>query len=386
VTRALVALVLLTATAAAQPAHLDPSEALAMQSPEAPEVIVLTFGVGERIFEKFGHAAICLAWRGSGREPVCFNYGVTNFSAGEELVWGFLRGRQKFWLDPERWGAIVAFYEWEDRDIFEQTLPVTPEQAHAFERTLLGDLDEAHRYYVYDHFFDNCTTRLRDMIDRITGGKLRAGGDAQYALTFRAMGRRGLAEEPELVALTDFVAGRQLDDTPTMWQAMFYPAVLREQLRDKLGAEPVQIYHRKGRSFPTAASLGARFGMLALAAVFALPLVIAVWRRRYERLATAWAALYLGLWGVVLWGLAIVSSIPGLRWNEAVLVLVPFDLALPFLGVVLRRRYAQVRVIELLAVSILCAVGVLHQPLWIPILTAIVPLATVYASLVRSGR
>jgi hypothetical protein len=46
----------------------------------------------------------------------------------------------------------------------------------------------------------------------------------------------------------------------------------------------------------------------------------------------------------------------------------------------------RVRVVELLIVSILCAIGVLHQPLWIPILTAIVPLGIAYVSLVRSGR
>jgi uncharacterized protein DUF4105 len=380
--KAAVALLLLAATlpANAQPARLDPSELAAMQGADVPDVIVLTFGVGERIFEKFGHAAICLHWRNTGREPVCFNYGVTNFSAGSELVWGFLRGEQKFWLDPERWGATVAFYEYEDRDIWEQTLPLTPEQARAFETKLLGDLDEHHRYYVYDHFFDNCTTRLRDMIDAITGGKLRTGTDVAYAMTFREMGRRGLTEEPELLALTDFLVGRQLDDHPTLWNAMFYPAVLREQLRVHFGAEPTLIYQRKGPPFQTSASFGGRFGMLALAAAFALPLVLAAWRRRFERLALSWAALYLGLWGLALWSLVVVSTIPGLRWNEAALVLVPLDFLLPFLSPRHRHAYAKWRVIELLAVSVLCAIGVLHQPLWIPILTAIVPLATVFVS------
>jgi hypothetical protein len=66
-----------------------------------------------------------------------------------------------------------------------------------------------------------------------------------------------------------------------------------------------------------------------------------------------------------------------MRWNEAVLVLMPLDLALPLMSPVLRRRYAQLRVVGLLALSILCAVGVLHQPLGIPILTAIMPLAVV---------
>jgi hypothetical protein len=80
---------------------------------------------------------------------------------------------------------------------------------------------------------------------------------------------------------------------------------------------------------------------------------------------------------MLLWTLAIVSSIPGVRWNENVLVLVPLDIVLPFLALDRRRRYARVRVAGLLLVSALCAVGVLHQPLWIPILSALLPLSII---------
>jgi hypothetical protein len=428
------------AVAHAQPVKLGPQEVAALTAGgEVPEVIVLTFGVGPRIFEKFGHAAICLRYPMSGREPLCFNYGVTDFNAAGKLVWGFLRGEQKFWLEPERWYAMISFYEVEDRDVFEQKLALTVEQARAFEHKLLGDLaDDAHRFYIYDHFSDNCTTRLRDMIDAITGGKLRDGSDVDYPMTFRAMGRRGLAEQGTLLALTDFLIGRALDRDPTVWEAMFYPAVLREQIETKLGVKPTQIYKREGLPFAEQGSFAGRFGMLALAMIFTLPLALAAWRRRtherlasmsisserddagvaqpasnasgesrmnvndgpadprvivsprspsgtidarvsfargVERIALAWAALYLGLWGLIIWALVAVSAIPGVRWNEAVLVFVPFDLALPFVGIALRRRYARGRVIALLLISALCAVGILHQPLWIPIMSAIVPLA-----------
>ena len=71
----------------------------------------------------------------------------------------------------------------------------------------LDDLDEReHRYYIYDHFFDNCTTRLRDMIDRATGGKLRAGSDVRVPADVpRDRACAGSRRVPPLVALTDFV-------------------------------------------------------------------------------------------------------------------------------------------------------------------------------------
>jgi hypothetical protein len=373
---ALAVVVALGSVVSAQPRPLDPSELDAMVGEQPPQVILLTFGVGARIFEKFGHAALCLNYVETGREPVCFNYGVTDFNEGSTMIWSFLRTKQKFWVDPESWTDMIGFYTDEDRDIYEQVLPLTPEQARSLEREILTSLEEAHRYYHYDHFFNNCTTRLRDMIDRASAGKLHTGSDVAYALTFRQIGHRGLAGLPPLISIADFVLGRQLDDTPSLWQAMFHPDVLRQHVANTLGVVPRLIYKRQGEPFPTTGSTW-RWQMLLIALVFTLPLLIATWRRRFQRLALGWATFYLALWGVIIWGLVLVSSIPGVRWNENLFVLVPLDIVLPFLAVERRRRYARVRVAGLFFVSALCAVGLLHQPLWIPILSALMPLSVI---------
>jgi hypothetical protein len=214
------------------------------------------------------------------------------------------------------------------------------------------------------------------MIDRATGGALHTGADAAYPLTFRQIGHRGLAGLPPLIALADFVLGRQLDDTPTIWQAMFHPDVLRQRVATALGAEPRLINKRHGKPFPTTGAKW-RLQMLAIALGFALPLLVATWRSRYVRAAVAWATVYLALWGAIIWTLAIVSSIPGVRWNENLFVFVPLDIALPFLAVDRRRRYARVRVAGLFLVSALAALGLFHQPLWTPLLCALIPLAII---------
>ena len=359
-------------SAGAQPRALDPGSIGTFIGDQPPQVILLTFGVGPRIFERFGHAALCLNYEGTA-EPICFNYGVTDFAEGAPMIWHFLRGEQAFWVDPESWSDMIGFYQWEDRDIWEQVLPLSPAQARAIENEITTSLLPEQRTYHYDHFFNNCTTRLRDMIDRATGGALKAGAEVPYPLTFREMGYRGLAPIPQLVSVADFVIGRQADDTPTLWQAMFHPDVLRQRVATALHVEPRLIYKRQGPAFPTESN-GWRPWMLAIVLIVAVPLLVATWRRRFERVAAAWAALYLALWGIAIWGLAIISSIPGVRWNENVLVLVPFDAVLPFLSEAKRRRYAQLRCAQLAFVSALRGVGVLVQPLWVPVLTAFVPL------------
>jgi hypothetical protein len=370
-------IVLACGVAHAQPTPLLPSQIFpGPVEDEPPEVELLTFGVGDLIFEKFGHAAICLRYHDPEYVPVCFNYGATDFHAGSVLIWRFLRSEQVFWVQPEALGSIVGFYTYEDRDIWVQTLPLDGAQKRAIEAKLWSDWEEANRFYVYDHFVDNCSTRLRDIIDRATGGKLSASSGEPYPLTYRQLGWRGLASAEPLVALSDFVVGRQLDEHPTLWEAMFHPDVLRREVTLRFGIEPKLIYKRNGPEFPHDGGTG-RWLFLLLVVVFTLPLVIARWKQRFERAALAWAVLYPGAWGLIIWSLVALSPIPGLRWNEAVLVLVPFDLALPFLGDPKRRTYARVRVVMLLGISALCAIGVLHQPLWVPILTAIVPLAVI---------
>jgi uncharacterized protein DUF4105 len=363
--------------ALAQPAHLAPEDVPggALEA-EPPAIDVVTFGVGERIFEKFGHAALCLRYHAPEHPAVCFNYGVTDFNAGSVMIWNFLRTQQQFWVEPTSFDSLYSFYEWEDRDIWLQTLPIAGTQARALEAKLWSDLQEANRYYYYDHFFDNCTTRLRDMIDHATDGALRVGSEARYPMTFRQLGYRGLAEMPALQVVSDLVVGRQIDEHPTMWQAMFHPEIFRQQISAKLGAPPRLLYKRRGPGFPVEGSSG-RLGLLALALAFVVPLVVAQWRRRFQATALAWVTFALVLLGMLVWGLAIVSSIPGVRYNEAVFVVMPVDIVLPFLGAARRRRYALARIGVLALVSLLAAVGVFHQPLWIWILAVLLPMATI---------
>jgi hypothetical protein len=367
--------------ARAQPAHLAPGEVSSgVIEAEPPVIELLTFGIGARIFEKFGHAAICLRYHQPEHPEVCFNYGVTNFntagSGGTVMAWNFLRHHQKFWVEPTTLAAMLAFYQGEDRDIWRQTLPISGEAARAVEAQLWSDIREDHRYYDYDHFFDNCATRLRDMIDRGTGGALSAGSSVPYARTFRELGRRGLAGMPLLLVTSDLITGRELDQHPTVWQAMFHPDILRTEVALRLRAPPELIYRRHGPPFPTRGKTG-RLHFMALAVALAVLLFIAQAVRRYRATALWAVGVALALLGAVVWAVAIVSPITALRYNEAVFVVMPVDLALPLLSPVWRRRYARIRLAMLAAVSVLGLLGVFLQTLWVVILAVALPMATV---------
>jgi hypothetical protein len=341
-----------------------------------PAVELYTMGVGEALFERFGHAALCLRWPSEPWRDRCFNYGTADFQTPGPLTWAFLRGRADFWVSTATPGEMLSYYAVVDRTVWVQELPLTRAETDAVVARLDSDTGPATLHFTYHHFRDNCTTRLRDLIDEATGGRLRAGASARAegGRTFRSEVRRGFAEETWLLVVSDLVLGPAIDEEPTRWQMMFLPAAFRDEVRERFGVEPVVVYERRGRRIAQDPGWGGRGWLLLLAAILAAPVALA-WRAgRRHRAALAPAALVLGLAGVVVWALVIVSVLPELRWNEAVLVLVPLDLALLFLPERWRRAYARARAAGLAVASALLAVGVLRQPLWAPLVVAALPL------------
>lgn len=53
---------------------------------EVPVIALYTVGVGESLFERFGHAALCVHRSQSPRSDLCFNYGATEFSTPLPLI------------------------------------------------------------------------------------------------------------------------------------------------------------------------------------------------------------------------------------------------------------------------------------------------------------
>lgn len=352
-----------------QPRRLRASDYNGQTPPSAqpPRIDLYTFERGAVIFEKYGHAALCLHYEHAPGD-VCFNYGVTDFADVKGLVWGFLRGTTKFWVEPAALEETLRFYTWEDRTIWRQTLPTTPAQARALEAKLWGNLHESLRYYEYDHFFDNCTTRLRDMIDETFGGVLRADAsrpDAADPRTFRELGYSGLAEFPPLLAISDFVVGRDIDVPPTLYEKMFLPDEVRLNVAKRLGVTPELIYQRRGPPFPSQGSKG-REVVIAIGVAAAALLALALWRRRLMRTALAFAMAPALLMGLVIWTLVAISAIPSLRVNEVALMYWPFDLAILWLAWPRKQLYARIKLGALAVVAALALVGVLRQPLWAP--------------------
>jgi hypothetical protein len=372
--------------AAAGPAHAgdpdapdEPPDAPPIELPfETPVIELYTMGPGELVFEKFGHAALCVVYPSGRPHSRCYNYGTTDFDSVVPLFWGFLRGRSLFWVSTSSPEAMLNYYADSDRSLWLQELDLDREAARRVARHLAHDALEANRYYAYHHYNDNCSTRVRDVIDEATGGALSAArpGAPDYP-SYRELSRLGFHEWPGMLLVSDVLLGRAADVHPDAYRAMFLPDILRAEVEARLGviAELIEASEGQPDAFQFDADpSGARWVWIVAALLLAAPVALARWHGRRERIALAVAFMPLALLALVLWAIAVVSPLPELRWNEALLVLVPTDAALPFLRGSARGRYLRVRIAMLALVSALLVFGLFRQPLWLLVPVPLLPL------------
>jgi len=233
-----------TAQDAAAPASTDSP----FPAPDSrPVVSLLTIGPGEIFFERFGHNALVVRDEASG-EAVAYNYGIFDF-AQEDFLLNFARGRMRYRIAADALEDDLAMYRAEGRSIVEQRLDLEPGQALALARFLAWNARPENAQYRYDYFEANCSTRVRDALDRALGGALRAQSEGRSrGYTYRLDALRLMAPEPALALLIDLGLGPYADQRIDFWQESFVPETLRGVVAQARLDKP------DGRSVPLAAA------------------------------------------------------------------------------------------------------------------------------------
>jgi len=392
----------------AAPAGVPPSPTQSIPAPPAqgPVIELVTMGIGALMWERHGHIALCVTragLRSSLADPYpedrCYNYGIGDFHEPIKMVWGFFRGAHSFWVGKDLPSNMLAVYTYFDRTIWVQPLPLDEAQKQKVIDKLENDIKEDNRYYAYDHFADNCTTRIRDIIDNVTDHALAKMTDMPGDATFRDYARDGFYGMRIPLIITDIAMGRSTDRTPTYWERMFLPQYLREAVQTKWGIKPYMVYERKeclrderaaaeAHRAPDASCVARGIpevpdppsGRLLFALVI-IALTAPVWATRMwghlQRTGLAFSIIPYWLLGTVLTFLAIISPLPYVHLNETCLVWFPLDIAILVLAPAHKVLYAKGRVAMLGLIALLMLVNVFHQPLWAPLLWPLIPMATV---------
>ena len=204
------------AAAGASPASIDWS---------TKPVLLLTMGQGEQVFERFGHNAI-VVWDDVMGMPLVYNWGMFDF-AQPNFIGRFLSGDTKYWMEPFSLEQTLSVYRRTNRTVTAQVLNLTDAQKTRLAAMLAENAKEANKYYRYDYYRDNCSTRARDAIDAVTGGALQRAMQAQPGQgSYRWHTRRLLGYSAPLYFGIETVLGVDADTPLTGWQEAFLPASL----------------------------------------------------------------------------------------------------------------------------------------------------------------
>jgi len=197
---------------------------------EALEISVLTFANGEVLWERFGHNALVVTDTVTGMS-LAYNWGVFDFDQPNFLM-RFLTGDTRYWLAAYPTQAMFDAYVSEDRTARRQVLALSNVEKAALAEFVGWQSMEENRYYRYDYYLDNCSTRVRDAIDRALGGVLaRTLADVPTnPRTWRGETARVTDGDWPPFAGIHVALGRNADQPLTRWHEGFMPGLLADDL------------------------------------------------------------------------------------------------------------------------------------------------------------
>ena len=207
------------------------SWAVPASAQEPPDrVSVLTMGPGDHPFTRFGHNAILLEWGNGGRgKNAVYNYGTFEFD-GLNGVRDFMAGRFRYWLSVSSLEQTLRAYAAAERSLTAQELELTSAERAELYRALVENERPEHRYYDYDYYRDNCSTRVRDALDGLLDGALHRGVVGPGSLTFRQHTLTRVGSAPWLYFGLDVALGAPTDRPTTRWEELFLPQELHDAL------------------------------------------------------------------------------------------------------------------------------------------------------------
>lgn len=123
------------------------------------------------MYALFGHTAIRVQDSLRGTDHV-FNFGVFDFDT-PNFTWRFMRGTLMYKLDIQEFHGFLPEYQYEGRSVIEQELLLDEADEAAILAFLADNYQTDKRYYRYDFFFDNCSTRTRDVFEKVLKERLK---------------------------------------------------------------------------------------------------------------------------------------------------------------------------------------------------------------------
>ena len=314
--------------------------AQALPSPgDQLEISLVTYGPGEIYWERFGHNAIVVRDLATGR-AVSYNYGMFDFEQDDFFV-NFLRGRMTYQVGAFDFDQEYPLYIDEGRSVEQQVLDLAPAGKLELAEFLANNAKPENASYRYDYFVSNCSTKLRDALDKALDGALRQQTEGRSrGFTFRLDALRLMAPDRWLMLVIDLGLGPYADQRLDFWRESFVPMTLASVIstlslpdgRPLVSSRRMLAESRIAEPPVLPPDLRPCFAALGLALAVALTTLHATRHNLFSRVVfastTTLLSLLFGLGGLVLIGLWGFTEHQSAWRNENILLLNPLCLLL----------------------------------------------------------
>ncbi len=185
------------------------------------EIGLITCSPHEEIYSLYGHSALRYHDLRTDYD-VAFNWGVFNFDT-PHFVLRFVFGLTDYELAPVPFKDFCKYYQHWGSMVTEQVLNLTPEEKARIALALQNNLKPENRTYRYNYFYDNCSTRPRDMIERNLTGELVYKDLPDQTPTYRQMVGEHTRNHPWATVGNDLLLGIKADFKTDRRQQEFLP-------------------------------------------------------------------------------------------------------------------------------------------------------------------
>jgi hypothetical protein len=196
-----------------------------------PEVYLLTILPGKEIYSIYGHSALRVVIPERNIDQV-FNWGVFDFNT-PNFGYQFAKGRLNYMLATYSYERFLQEYFLEQRTVISQKLLLTSQEKDLLIKLAFENLQPENLYYLYDFFYDNCATRIRDIIQKSVDGKIILPENRRkFTPTFRELLDKYQKPYRWLDLGIDLLLGLPADNKASANEQMFLPDYLMSNLTD----------------------------------------------------------------------------------------------------------------------------------------------------------
>ncbi|MCL2441108.1 MAG: DUF4105 domain-containing protein [Treponema sp.] len=192
---------------------------------------IAVVGPGDQLYFWWGHIALIIEDARTKRNYF-FDYGIFDFDA-DDFFYNFAFGRLLYSCGVSPAELNMEIYEITNRNVVYYTLDIPPEAREKVRDFAEFNIQPENADYFYHHFKDNCSTRIRDIIDLAVNGQLyEQFGNKQSRFTLREHVRRHTWFSPAADWFLNFLMGQVIDTPITVWDDMFLPSEVGKWIED----------------------------------------------------------------------------------------------------------------------------------------------------------